>query len=388
MEHNPAAYYGMNRGYVNSSRSKIEKIKLLDYNYPPQRQPGTNYYQKPKTSNYTSRPVNQEELSHAKEALKSLKAKMVTKPRNVKPNLLMNQDAYSFNRNSGYSDQKPNTVQYGGGRGYNTYGQQHQNTVGGTMPKTTTSNRKPLMGMINFGTKPSQFNTNNIMYGGAVKGGYNNYNNNYNNNNYNNNYTQQTQKANIYNPQPAQEPENQNDERPLDKGVNLNTEKEKANPEAGEPTYPCPDCGRSFVQSVLDKHVKVCKKVFQSKRKEFDSQKKRVIDEEHENIIKENEMKEKYQQKAKPKGKGSDKKAVPKWKKQSEQFRNMIHGGKVESAPVDDYELCKFCNRKYNEEAYKKHVGGCERRFKDNFLKGKVSKEEYNKVMGIKPKKK
>ena len=34
----------------------------------------------------------------------------------------------------------------------------------------------------------------------------------------------------------------------------------------------CPEgCGRRFKEDVLDKHVKVCKKVFQSKRKEFNS---------------------------------------------------------------------------------------------------------------------
>ena len=37
----------------------------------------------------------------------------------------------------------------------------------------------------------------------------------------------------------------------------------------------------------------------------------------------------------------------------------------------DDYTLCKFCNRRYNDEAYNKHLPGCERRFKEAQLKAK-----------------
>ncbi len=34
----------------------------------------------------------------------------------------------------------------------------------------------------------------------------------------------------------------------------------------------CPEgCGRKFNELALEKHVKICKKVFQTKRKEFNS---------------------------------------------------------------------------------------------------------------------
>ena len=64
---------------------------------------------------------------------------------------------------------------------------------------------------------------------------------------------------------------NYNEDRQLDKGEN-NSGMQKAvlNAGEGEPTYPCPDCGRSFVQATLEKHIKICKKVFMKKRKAFD----------------------------------------------------------------------------------------------------------------------
>lgn len=43
-----------------------------------------------------------------------------------------------------------------------------------------------------------------------------------------------------------------------------------------EPVYKCTEgCGKSFKEATLKRHIKICKKVFQSKRKKFDSFKKR-----------------------------------------------------------------------------------------------------------------
>merc|ERR1712107_186907 len=41
--------------------------------------------------------------------------------------------------------------------------------------------------------------------------------------------------------------------------------------EANEPMAPCPECGRTFRVSALDRHINICKKVFQQKRKQFSS---------------------------------------------------------------------------------------------------------------------
>ena len=40
----------------------------------------------------------------------------------------------------------------------------------------------------------------------------------------------------------------------------------------------CPEgCGRSFVGHALERHIKVCKAVFQAKRKEFNSKNHRIV---------------------------------------------------------------------------------------------------------------
>merc|ERR1711879_274092 len=40
---------------------------------------------------------------------------------------------------------------------------------------------------------------------------------------------------------------------------------------SGGPLMPCPDCGRKFVVESLEKHTRICKKVFLQRRKQFDS---------------------------------------------------------------------------------------------------------------------
>jgi hypothetical protein len=85
---------------------------------------------------------------------------------------------------------------------------------------------------------------------------------------------------------------------------------------------------------------------------------------------------------------------VPKWKKQSEEFRRILKGARNPEVPSyeknggkkgqniikkqteqqysisDDYTHCSICNRKYNEQAYNKHLPTCQRKQKENMLKG------------------
>ena len=65
----------------------------------------------------------------------------------------------------------------------------------------------------------------------------------------------------------------------------------------------CAGCGRKFKPESLQRHKKICKKVFQSKRKTFDMKKQRIIDGEHMEIMKNKEFQEK---KAKAKQKEAD----------------------------------------------------------------------------------
>jgi hypothetical protein len=86
------------------------------------------------------------------------------------------------------------------------------------------------------------------------------------------------------------------------------------------PRVECSGCGRKFNQLAHSKHAKICKKVFQSKRKAFDSQKKRIIDSEHASLLKHKEMMEKKmggKMNLKPPKKN-------KWKQQSEEFRAVM----------------------------------------------------------------
>ena len=155
----------------------------------------------------------------------------------------------------------------------------------------------------------------------------------------------------------------------------------------------CETCGRKFNIESYSRHIKICKKVFVNKRKAFNAKNKRVIDSDHAQILKNAELEEKKKAKLnKGKndlGEGKETKKEPKWKKQSEAFRNVLQNARIEeggantdqrgnvivpqkiTSDYDDYTHCGICNRKYNEEAYKKHLGLCQRKQKEMMLKGK-----------------
>lgn len=71
--------------------------------------------------------------------------------------------------------------------------------------------------------------------------------------------------------------------RPLGGGSGMT---EDMYPDENEPTFPCPDCGRSFNQQALAKHKKICKKVFQKKRKAFNMTKQCMVDGEQMSLMK------------------------------------------------------------------------------------------------------
>lgn len=149
----------------------------------------------------------------------------------------------------------------------------------------------------------------------------------------------------------------------------------------------CNGCGRKFKEDVYEKHAKACKKVFQSKRKAFDTKKKRIIDSEHAMILKHAEVDEKTNIKLKQ----VKQKKKENWKKQSEMLRNVAAANKTgadfmkknsgnviqigknqqPSTYNDDLTPCNLCGRRYNEEAYKKHLNHCEKKDKESKMKGK-----------------
>ena len=187
------------------------------------------------------------------------------------------------------------------------------------------------------------------------------------------------------------------DSRPIGGGMNFMSEQ----PDENEPTSPCPHCGRSFRADVLVKHQKVCQKVFQKKRKPFNMQKQRMVDSEQMSLMK---MGQKQVAKN-PKLNGKvQQKGIPKWKLQSMEFRQICRGGfggpvkigggkktggknsggnmpaYTPSVINDGFIPCKFCNRRYNDEAYHKHLAGCERRYKEAQMRMKLQKKPVGKA--------
>lgn len=144
----------------------------------------------------------------------------------------------------------------------------------------------------------------------------------------------------------------------------------------GDDKEQCGICGRSFKPEALEKHEKICKKVFATKRKAFDTKKTRIIDGEHAMMLKHQEHNEKKKGKFKEKEK---KNKTQNWKKQSNELRavcRLKEGDDPLSIPssiADDYIPCQYCNRKYNEQAYNKHLNMCKNKFIKNTTKPKTN---------------
>jgi len=192
------------------------------------------------------------------------------------------------------------------------------------------------------------------------------------------------------------------DSRPIGGGMNMMSEQ----PDENEPTSPCPHCGRSFRADVLVKHQKICQKVFQKKRKPFNMQKQRMVDGEQMSLMKMGQKEMARNPKLNGKNKQMQKGGIPKWKLQSMEFRQICRGGfggpvkiggggkkaggigkssggnmpaYTPSVINDGFIPCKFCNRRYNDEAYHKHLAGCERRYKEAQMRMKLQKKPVGK---------
>ncbi|XP_058524330.1 zinc finger C2HC domain-containing protein 1B [Ochotona princeps] len=128
--------------------------------------------------------------------------------------------------------------------------------------------------------------------------------------------------------------------------------------------FPCEVCGRRFAADVLERHEPICRKLFNKKRKPFNSLKQRL--------------------------QGTDipavKKAPPSqvlltqpvrksnWRQQHEDFINAIRSAKQctiaikEGQPLPpppppsinpDYIQCPYCMRRFNETAAQRHINFC-----------------------------
>ena len=112
-------------------------------------------------------------------------------------------------------------------------------------------------------------------------------------------------------------------------------------------------CGRMFNPDSIAKHEKNCKKVFQKKRKEFDSQKHRLVAQEQKQLMRKGEVVERKMEAVKKTEK------IPKWKADSMKFRAGLKENRkegldphekamIEQANNQSMVQCHICGRKFN----------------------------------------
>jgi hypothetical protein len=139
--------------------------------------------------------------------------------------------------------------------------------------------------------------------------------------------------------------------------------------------HSCADCGRKFNAESLARHRRICRKVFKSKRKVFDSAKIRLSAiEEHlpGSTITPVASKKKRQIEQKPPTLKTN------WRLKSMQFRSAIGAMRKENGgsypilntedsrvPSSDSSLthCPHCDRGFNADAAKRHIAVCQKLF-------------------------
>ena len=345
---------------------------------------------------------------------------------NMNNNNKTNNYGYGNSGNSNYENNSYNNYNQSNNM-YNNYQSKNTNLNKNTNNYNSSNNYSSKNQNLNNNIYNNYQNNNyqNNNYNNYQNNNYNNYqNNNYQKNNYqdynyqNNNYQNSNyQNSNYQNSNFNNNNKNirqhnikpnynsntmtneENDNRPIGGGM----ENSKNNPEMGEAKGTCSHCGRQFVYTALEKHEKICQKVFQNKRKAFNTQQQRIKNSEQAVLMKQGQIEEKKKEKM---GLLKNKNSIPKWKLQSEEFRQICradtnnnsnnnstfnnnnnnkfnsmankYANYKPSVITDSYIPCKFCNRKYNEEAYNKHLAGCERRYNDAQLKNKFRRNSGN----------
>jgi hypothetical protein len=337
-----------NYGYGNSGNSNYENNSYNNYNQ------SNNMY-----NNYQSKNTNLNKNANNYNSSNNYSSK----------NQNLNNNIYNNYQNNNYQNNNYNNYQ---NNNYNNY----------------QNNNYQKNNYQDYNYQNNNYQNNNYQNSNYQNSNYQN--SNFNNNN--KNIRQHNIKPN-YNSNTMTNEENDN--RPIGGGM----ENSKNNPEMGEAKGTCSHCGRQFVYTALEKHEKICQKVFQNKRKAFNTQQQRIKNSEQAVLMKQGQIEEKKKEKM---GLTKNKNSIPKWKLQSEEFRQICRGGSEPisnknkntfnseisknyanykpSVITDSYIPCKFCNRKYNEEAYKKHLNGCERRYNDALLKNKFKKNNGNSM--------
>ncbi|XP_053238059.1 zinc finger C2HC domain-containing protein 1B [Podarcis raffonei] len=123
----------------------------------------------------------------------------------------------------------------------------------------------------------------------------------------------------------------------------------------------CEICGRHFTQDALARHEPICRKVFNKKRKPFNSLKQRLQGTDIPTVKRKPPLKSQTERKSN-------------WRQQHEDFINAIRSAKLatiamkEGRPLPppppptinpDYIQCPYCMRRFNEAAAERHINFC-----------------------------
>ena len=150
------------------------------------------------------------------------------------------------------------------------------------------------------------------------------------------------------------------------------SEEEEGEQEQGERT-PCDLCGRKFSERALEVHSRICRKVFQQKRKAFDIKSQIVPDEARELIAKKGSSKRGAKVEAE-----MPKPPATKWEQKSSQLRDAMRAARQykedvannvdpslrappppPSAPDPSLIPCPNCGRSFAEGAAERHIPKC-----------------------------
>ncbi|KAJ1421019.1 hypothetical protein B484DRAFT_452891 [Ochromonadaceae sp. CCMP2298] len=150
--------------------------------------------------------------------------------------------------------------------------------------------------------------------------------------------------------------------------------------------HQCADCGRSFNTVPYQRHVKICAKVLQQKRKVFDASEMRTKDDpelaraaqQAQQAAEETDKNKKKTSRAGVEKKGAvgtPGKKDPKWRSQSNAFREAMSAARniaeaiasgaplpppIASTPDPSLVPCPHCGRNFNEKAADRHIPQCQ----------------------------
>ncbi|XP_041670091.1 zinc finger C2HC domain-containing protein 1A [Cheilinus undulatus] len=145
----------------------------------------------------------------------------------------------------------------------------------------------------------------------------------------------------------------------------------------------CSICQRSFFPKVLEKHIKICQKTANKRRKVFDSSRQRA---EGTDIPTLKPIKPRSQSSSTT-GKAEPPKKPSNWRKKHEDFISTIRAAKnIKQAIKDggplpppppptydpDYVQCPYCQRRFNENAADRHIKFCQEQAARMTNKGKL----------------